>query len=107
MSIALMRFGCIYCLSLPPLLCYQFGLVSMAEDVPFQIVFGRGILLPWHLKTNAPNLASAAKDIPALMMVAFVRIAPLFGGEILLFDRNKCPPAQLRAFFSLQYPASL
>jgi hypothetical protein len=54
-----------------------------------------------------PSSASAAKDITALMMVAFVKMAPLFGGNVSLLDKKKCPPAQLRAFFSLQYPALL
>ncbi len=59
------------------------------------------------LRYNAPSLALAAEDITALMMVAFVRIAPLFGGNLLSFDRKKCPPAWLHAFFLLQYPALL
>jgi hypothetical protein len=56
---------------------------------------------------NAPSLALAAEDITALMMVAFVSMAPLFGGNFSLFDKKKCPPAQLCAFFLLQYPALL
>jgi hypothetical protein len=58
-------------------------------------------------RNNAPSLASAADDITALMMVAFVGIAPMFGGKFLLFVRKKCIPARLRAFFSFQYLALL
>ncbi len=41
------------------------------------------------------------------MIVAFVNMAPLFGENQSLFDRKKCLPAWLRAFFLLQYPALL
>ena len=58
-------------------------------------------------KNNAPNSASAADDMTALIIVDIVNIAPLFGAELLLFDRKKCPPARLRAPFSFAYPASL
>ncbi len=58
-------------------------------------------------KYNAPNSASAADDITALIIVALVRIAPLLGGDMSLFDKKKCAPARLRAFFSLRYPALL
>ena len=49
---------------------------------------------------NAPNSASAAEDITALIIVAMVRIAPLLGGNLSSFDKKKCPPARLRDFFS-------
>jgi hypothetical protein len=58
-------------------------------------------------KTNAPSSASAAEDMTTFMIVAFVKMAPLLGGNCLSFDREKCPPAQLHAFFLLQYPASV
>jgi hypothetical protein len=58
-------------------------------------------------KYNAPNSASAAADMTALIIVDIVNIAPLFGAELLLFDRKKCPPARLRDLFSFAYPASL
>jgi hypothetical protein len=58
-------------------------------------------------KNNAPNSASAAKDYTAFMIVAFVMIPLLLGGSWSLFDRKKCPPALLLAFFSLQNPALL
>ncbi len=56
---------------------------------------------------HAPNSASAADDITALIIVALVRIVPLLGGGVSLFDKKKCPPARLRAFFSLRYHALL
>ncbi len=58
-------------------------------------------------ENNAPSSTSAAKDMTAFMIVAFVKMAPLMGGNRLSFDRKKIPPAQLRAFFLLQYPALL
>jgi hypothetical protein len=58
-------------------------------------------------KKNAPSSASAADDITNLTIVAFVNIAPLLGGEVLLFDRKKWPPARLRDFFLLAYPGLL
>ena len=78
----------------------------MVVDAPFLGVFGGG---RWLLlrSNNAPNSASAADDITALMIVALVRIAPLMGGDMSLFDKKKCLPAPLRAFFSLRYLALL
>ncbi len=65
------------------------------------------IIASFALRNNAPNSASAADDMTALIIVDIVNIAPLFGSELLLFDRKKCPPARLRAPFSFVYPASL
>jgi hypothetical protein len=59
------------------------------------------------LRNNAPNSASATDDMTALIIVDVVNIAPLFGAELLLFDRKKCPPAWLHAPFSFAYLASL
>jgi hypothetical protein len=59
------------------------------------------------LRNNAPSSASAADNMTALIIVDVVNIAPLFGAEVLLFDRKKCPPDRLRAPFSFAYPASL
>jgi hypothetical protein len=42
--------------------------------------------------------ASVAEDMTFLMMCAMFRIAPLFGGKVVLLDRKKCPPAWLHAF---------
>jgi hypothetical protein len=42
--------------------------------------------------------ASVADDITFLMMCAMFKIALLFGGTVVLLDKNKCPPAQLCAF---------
>jgi hypothetical protein len=44
------------------------------------------------------SFASVAEDIMFLMMCAMFRIAPLFGGTIVLLERKKRPPAQLDAF---------
>ena len=61
----------------------------------------------FSFRNNALNSASAAGDMTALIIVDIVNIAPLFGAELLLFDRKKCPPARFRALFSFVYPASL
>jgi hypothetical protein len=42
--------------------------------------------------------ASVAEDITFLMMCAMFRIAPLFGGTVVSFERKKCSPAWLHAF---------
>ena len=39
-------------------------------------------------KNSAPNSASAAKAMTALMIVAFVKMAPLLGGNLSSFDRK-------------------
>ncbi len=44
-------------------------------------------------KNNVPSSASAADDIANLIIVTFVNIVPLLGGEVSLFDRKKWPPA--------------
>jgi hypothetical protein len=52
-------------------------------------------------KYYAPSSTSADDHITALMIVTLVRIAPLLGGDMSLFDKKKCPLAWLCAFFSL------
>ncbi len=42
--------------------------------------------------------ASVAEDSTFLMMCAMFRIAPLFGGTVVLLERKKCSPAWLHAF---------
>ncbi len=74
---------------------------------PISVSICRRYTASFALMKIAPNSASAADDITALIIVAMVRIAPLLGGLSTLFDRKKCPPARLRDFVSLQYPASL
>jgi hypothetical protein len=53
------------------------------------------------------NLASVADEITCLIMCAMLRMAPLFCGMVLLFERKKCPQALLRAFVSLRQLALL
>ena len=65
------------------------------------------ITASFAFRNNAPNSASAADDMTALIIVDIVNIAPLFGAELLLFDKKKCPPALLRAPFSFAYLTSL
>ena len=52
-------------------------------------------------------MASAVEYINDLMICDLVRMAPLFGGNIVLFDKKKCPPDQLHASNSLMYPELL
>jgi hypothetical protein len=47
---------------------------------------------------NAASSASVADDMTFLMMCAMLRIALLFDGICVSFDRKKCQPALLRAF---------
>ena len=44
--------------------------------------------------------ASAADDMTALIILATVNTEPLLDGYYVLLDREKCPPALLRAFDS-------
>ena len=56
-----------------------------------------GTALP-VLMYNAPNSASAAEDITALMSWAMLRKVSLLCGFVLLDDMKKGPPTRLRAF---------
>ncbi len=44
------------------------------------------------------STVSVAEDITFLMMCDMFRVAPLFGGTVVLLERKKCPPAWLCAF---------
>ena len=59
------------------------------------------------LRNIAPILASAALDITAFIRWAMLSTAPLFVGIRESFDRETCPPAQLRALGLLKQDASL
>ena len=52
------------------------------------------------LMKSAPNSASAAELITALMICEMLRMAPLLRGISSSLDMKKCPPARLRAFAS-------
>ena len=58
-------------------------------------------------KSKQESSDSAVEDMTAFMIFAMLRMAPLFGGMSALVDKKKCPPALLRAFGLLWYPASL
>ncbi len=51
--------------------------------------------------------ALVAEDITFLMMSAIFSIAPLFGGTVVLLERKKCLPPQIRAFGLLKLLALL
>ena len=55
----------------------------------------------------APNSASAALDMTAVIIFDILSIAPLVGGSSASVVRKKCPPALLLAFGSLKYDVSL
>jgi hypothetical protein len=59
------------------------------------------------LMKSAPTLASAVKDINALMICNIVPTPPLLGGNSTLLDMKKWSPALLHALFLERYDASL
>jgi hypothetical protein len=107
MSIALVRFGCILLLITPSAVVLSVWIGVRGCGWPISSSMFRKCTASFVLMNYEPSSASAAEDITALMIVAMVRIAPLLGGNLSSFDRKKCPPAQLRDFFSSAYPASL
>ena len=54
------------------------------------------------LMNMAPNSASAADDMTALMIWAVVSTAPLLAGSSSFSERKKWPPARLLALGSLR-----
>ena len=52
-----------------------------------------------QLMKIAPSSSFDADDMTALMILGIVNTAPLFGGNAVLFDMKKCPPALLLYFF--------
>ena len=56
---------------------------------------------------SAPNSASAAELITALIFYEIFRTAPLFRGISLLLDMKKCPLARFLTLASDRYYASL
>ena len=60
-----------------------------------------------QLTKGAPGSASADDDMTALMILAIVNTDPLLGGNAVLFDMKKYPPALLLDFVSEMYKASL
>ena len=107
MSIAFVRLGWILLFMTPSTVVLLVWIGVRGCGWPILVSICLRYTASFAFKNNAPSSASAAKDITAFMIVAFVMIAPLLGGSWSLFDRKKCPPALLQAFFSLQYPALL
>ena len=60
-----------------------------------------------QLMNDAPSSASSADDMTPLVILAIVKNAPLLGGNAVLFDIDKSPPARLLVFVSDRYEASL
>lgn len=51
----------------------------------------------FSLMNSPPRSASAAEGIMALIILATLCMVPYLGGSISLREREKCPPAWLRA----------
>ncbi len=49
------------------------------------------------LMYSAPSSPSAALDMTAFRILEMLRIAPLFGGSLVLLEQKKCPPTRLHA----------
>ena len=60
-----------------------------------------------QLMNSAPSSASAADDMTSLMILEIVKTAPLLGGNAVLLDIKKCPPAMLLDFVSERYESLL
>ncbi len=102
MSIAFVRLGCIL-----PLHTASAAALSVCNCV-------EGCLWPISVNTiliytasrammyNAANSASVADVMTCLMMCAMLSTAPLLAGIVALLEREKCPPALLRACGSLR-----
>ena len=56
---------------------------------------------------SAPNSASAAGNMTALIVCTVLRTVPLFGGKILVVKRKICSPTLLHDCFSFKYDALL
>lgn len=100
MSIALVRFGCIF-----PLMTASAIALSVWSGVGGCLCPNlSSIILMYtasHAMMNKPaSSASVADDMTFLS--AMLSIAPLLGGIVVSLDRKKCPPARLRALGSLK-----
>ena len=51
---------------------------------------------------RAPSSSPDADDMTVLIICAMVSMAPLFGGNVMLFDKKNFPPARLCASGSLR-----
>ena len=60
-----------------------------------------------QLINSAPSSASDADDMTSLMVLEIVNTAPLLGGNSVLLDTNKFPPALLLDLVSYRYEALL
>ena len=63
----------------------------------------RASMASLQLMKSAPSSASAADDMTALMILAIFSTDTLLGGNAVLFDINKLPPALLLDFLSEIY----
>ena len=61
----------------------------------------------FQLTKSAPSSASVADDMTALIILSIVNTAPLLGGNAMVFDMKKCPPALNLDCVSKRYRALL
>ena len=97
MSMALVRLGIIFPLTTPSAIALSVWsgvcgcLCPNSSRMILMYTASRAMMY------NAANSASVADDITCLMTWAMLRTAPLFGGMFAPLDREKIPPALLRA----------
>ena len=102
MSIAFVRFGCILPLTTPSAIelsvCSGLGGCLCPNSSNMILIYTASRAMMY----NPASSASVADVMTCFIMCAMFKIAPLFGGILLLFDRKKCPPARLLACGSLR-----
>ncbi len=99
MSIALVCFGCILLLITPSAVLLLVWISVFGWGCPISSRICPRYTASFALSYNAPSSASAAEDITALIMVAFVRIVPLFGGNFChLIRKNVLRLSCVRSF---------
>ena len=102
MSIAFVRFGCIF-----PLHAASAIALSVCNGVVgcLCLISSKIILMYTDLRAmrySSASLASVADFMTCLIIFVMLRIVPVFWGIVDLFDKNKCLPARLLDFGSLR-----
>ena len=101
MSIALVRFGCIFPLhtasAMALYVCNGVGgcLCPIYSNIILVYTASRAMMY------SAASSASVADVMTCLIMCVMLKIAPLFWGIVALLDKKKFLPARLLAFGSL------
>jgi hypothetical protein len=102
MSMALVCLGCTLPLMTPSAIalsvCNSVGGFTWPSSSSMILIYTASQAIMYR----PASFALVAEDIMFLIMCALFSIAQLFGGTVVLLERKKCPPAQLRAFSSLK-----